>query len=87
MPKSELNQMSVGQLKHSPAHINQLYDELRDAMVPATTLALPSIVTNILKNVIFRLLLGIVVFDIRTHFSIFLYSLRIKTFFVDHLLL
>jgi hypothetical protein len=41
MPKSELTQMTVGQLKHSPTDVDKLFDELRKSMSPPTTLTLP----------------------------------------------
>jgi hypothetical protein len=42
MRKSEITQMTVGQLKNSPIQqIDRLYDELRNSMSPPTTLALP----------------------------------------------
>ena len=41
MPRSQITQMTVGQLKHSPTHIDSLYDELRRSMSPPATLVLP----------------------------------------------
>ena len=46
MPQSQITQMTVGQLKHSTAHIDRLYDELRNSMSPPATLALPFDVTK-----------------------------------------
>jgi hypothetical protein len=46
MPQSQITQMTVGQLKHSAAHIDRLYDELRNSMSPPATLALPFDVTK-----------------------------------------
>ena len=46
MPKTELTQMTIGQLKHSPAHIDRLYDELRNSMSAPTALTLPFDVTK-----------------------------------------
>jgi hypothetical protein len=41
MPRSQITQMTVGQLKHSLIQIDKLYDELRSSMSPPATLALP----------------------------------------------
>ena len=41
MPKSELTQMTIGQLKHLPAAIDKLFDELRSSMSGPATLPLP----------------------------------------------
>jgi hypothetical protein len=41
MQRSQITQMTVGQLKHSPNHVDSLYDELRNSMSPPTILALP----------------------------------------------
>jgi hypothetical protein len=46
MKKTDLTQMTVGQLKHSPAHIDRLYDELRNTMSAPTALTLPFDVTK-----------------------------------------
>jgi hypothetical protein len=46
MRKTELTQMTVSQLKHSPAHIDRLYDELRNTMSAPTALTLPFDVTK-----------------------------------------
>ena len=44
--KTELTQMTVSQLKNSPAHIDRLYDELRNTMNAPTALTLPFDVTK-----------------------------------------
>ena len=44
--KSEITQMTIHQLKHSPVEIDRLYDELKNSMGPPTTLALPFDVTK-----------------------------------------
>jgi hypothetical protein len=41
MPQSQITQMTVGQLKHSPNNIDRLYDKLRNSMSSPTTLAPP----------------------------------------------
>ena len=41
MPRSEVTQMTVGQLKHSTIQMDKLYHELRNSMSPPATLALP----------------------------------------------
>jgi hypothetical protein len=46
MPRSEITQMTVGQLKGSTTHIDRLYDELRNSMSPPSTLSLPFDVTK-----------------------------------------
>jgi hypothetical protein len=47
MRKTELiRMMTIGQLKHSPAHIDRLYDELRNSMSAPSTLTLPFDVTK-----------------------------------------
>jgi hypothetical protein len=47
MHKTELTQMmTVGQLKHSPAHIDRLYDDLRNTMSAPRALTLPFDVTK-----------------------------------------
>ena len=46
MRKTELTEMTVGQLKHSPTHIDRLYDELRKSMSAPTSLALPFDITK-----------------------------------------
>jgi hypothetical protein len=44
--KTELTQMTLSQLKNSPAHIDRLYDELRNTMSAPTALTLPFDVTK-----------------------------------------
>ncbi len=46
LSKSELTDMTVGRLKHSPAHIVRLYDELRKRMSAPAPLTLPFDVTK-----------------------------------------
>jgi hypothetical protein len=46
MSKSETNQMTVGELKHSIVDMDKLYDELRNSMSAPTTLALPFDITK-----------------------------------------
>jgi hypothetical protein len=46
MPKSEITQTTIGQLKHSPTQIDSLYDKLRSSMSAPTTLALPFDITK-----------------------------------------
>jgi hypothetical protein len=46
MRKTELTDMTVSQLKHSSAHIDRLYDELRKHMSAPTALSLPFDVTK-----------------------------------------
>jgi hypothetical protein len=46
MRKTELTQITVGQLKHSPSYIDRLYDELRKSMSAPTSLALPFDITK-----------------------------------------
>lgn len=46
MPKSETNQMTVGELKHSIVDMDELYDELRNSMNAPITLALPFDITK-----------------------------------------
>jgi 5S rRNA maturation endonuclease (ribonuclease M5) len=41
MPRSQITQMTVGQLKHSTDSIDKLYDELRNSMSPPAALTLP----------------------------------------------
>jgi translation initiation factor 2 beta subunit (eIF-2beta)/eIF-5 len=41
MPRSQITQMTVGQLKQSHIQIDRLFDELRNSMSPPATLALP----------------------------------------------
>jgi hypothetical protein len=48
MPRSQISQMEVGQLKHSTNNIDRLYDELRNSMSPPATLTLP---LDIIKRV------------------------------------
>jgi hypothetical protein len=46
IPHSEITEMTVGQLKHSPIQIDELYNELLNSMSPPATLALPFNVTR-----------------------------------------
>jgi hypothetical protein len=47
MPQSQITQMTLSQLKHSPTDIiDRLYDELRKSMSAPTTLALPFDITK-----------------------------------------
>jgi hypothetical protein len=46
MTRSEITQMTVGQLKHSPNQMDRLYDELRNSMSSPASLALPFDVTK-----------------------------------------
>ncbi|MFL6412592.1 MAG: hypothetical protein ACJ71K_15305 [Nitrososphaeraceae archaeon] len=46
IPHSEITEMTVSQLKHSPIQIDELYNELLNSMSPPATLALPFDVTR-----------------------------------------